>query len=379
MTIRFQPFGDRVLKTFRVSFAPRMAFLVAVCAMALFSLTSESLAAEGSEEPTSVYGEEIVIDSIAQDSIDRGFEWLMAGLRKDGTIGTEANPSFKPDLASTAIVGLALLADGNTPTQGRYSQQTDKLLYGLLRLVDQRLDESYAFGKTALVQRKIGRNADLFLALLFLTEVYYETPYDEEMLRETIERLIHHICLTQKEDGTWGSESWAPILGTVIGWESLRTSASAGFRIDASAKKVAETLMENLERKRGLEESWMFRLYNDAASVRVLYSFSKYRESPLLMDTLEHLFEIIRNDPRIFDLAGGEEYYSLALVTECLVHDPRPQFKFWYPTVSRKLVVRQNRDGSWSGHHCIVDRTFCTAAALLTLMGPNQFLSKSDL
>jgi len=28
----------------------------------------------------------------------------------------------------------------------------------------------------------------------------------------------------------------------------------------------------------------------------------------------------------------------------------------------------QNRDGSWSGHHCITGRTFCTAAALLVLL-----------
>jgi len=27
----------------------------------------------------------------------------------------------------------------------------------------------------------------------------------------------------------------------------------------------------------------------------------------------------------------------------------------------------QNADGSWSGHHCITGRTFCTAAALNVL------------
>jgi squalene cyclase len=28
----------------------------------------------------------------------------------------------------------------------------------------------------------------------------------------------------------------------------------------------------------------------------------------------------------------------------------------------------QNADGSWTGHHCITGRTFCTSAALLVLM-----------
>jgi hypothetical protein len=28
----------------------------------------------------------------------------------------------------------------------------------------------------------------------------------------------------------------------------------------------------------------------------------------------------------------------------------------------------QNKDGSWSGQHCITSRTFCTSSALLVLM-----------
>ena len=42
--------------------------------------------------------------------------------------------------------------------------------------------------------------------------------------------------------------------------------------------------------------------------------------------------------------------------------------KFIYETKWRIWVVRQNGDGSWTGHHCITGRTFCTAAALLVLM-----------
>ena len=33
-----------------------------------------------------------------------------------------------------------------------------------------------------------------------------------------------------------------------------------------------------------------------------------------------------------------------------------------------RLNRLQNGDGSWSGRHCIEGRTFCTGAALLTLM-----------
>ena len=40
----------------------------------------------------------------------------------------------------------------------------------------------------------------------------------------------------------------------------------------------------------------------------------------------------------------------------------------WDDKISRNLTKVQNTDGSWTGHHCITGRTFCTSAALLVLM-----------
>ena len=37
-------------------------------------------------------------------------------------------------------------------------------------------------------------------------------------------------------------------------------------------------------------------------------------------------------------------------------------------SMAENLGRIQNPDGSWSGHHCITGRTFCTATALLVLM-----------
>jgi hypothetical protein len=66
-------------------------------------------------------------------------------------------------------------------------------------------------------------------------------------------------------------------------------------------------------------------------------------------------------------------------VTECLLQSPGGEGVEWYPLVSKEIVDVQNKDGSWTGHHCITNRTFCTAAALLTLLSPNYCLSISNL
>ncbi len=43
-----------------------------------------------------------------------------------------------------------------------------------------------------------------------------------------LNKLVKIIHATQGKDGTWGDESWAPVLGTVLGWECLRASSSSG-------------------------------------------------------------------------------------------------------------------------------------------------------
>src|SRR6185295_19959138 len=49
-------------------------------------------------------------------AIERGTAFLLRAMRRDGGVGID--PGQRPDLACTAIVGLALLSQGNTATGG---------------------------------------------------------------------------------------------------------------------------------------------------------------------------------------------------------------------------------------------------------------------
>ncbi len=65
---------------------------------------------------------------------------------------------------------------------------------------------------------------------------------------------------------------------------------------------------------------------------------------------------------------GGEEFLSYMTIAEGLVTQGGDAWRRWDAGMTGDLNREQNDDGSWSGYHCIVGRTFCTAAALLTLM-----------
>lgn len=314
----------------------------------------------------------------AKRSIKKGFEYIVRQIKNDGTVGDEI--SGRPDLGVTSIVGLAFLSEGSTPRNGHYSAQCRKLTYGVLKLTRERLAIPPGQEPITLVQRKIGRNADLFFATLFLAEVYGEAALADDPIRVELKRLVERICKAQQSDGTWGEESWAPILGTVLGWESLRSSHSAGFAVNASATSAGSSLLKQLTTKNGGVKggNWMHDFYKEAACLRVLRSL-QLDHAPAFEETVKRLLTIAKGDNRPFQQAGGEEFLAFYLVSECLMKDEQEDRASWQPAITPKIIGIQNSDGSWTGHHCITDRTFCTAAALLTLMAPRLHLPISDL
>jgi hypothetical protein len=69
-----------------------------------------------------------------------------------------------------------------------------------------------------------------------------------------------------------------------------------------------------------------------------------------------------------FGSNGGEEFLSYMNISETLLAKGGPEWEKWDKRMIENLNNIQNKDGSWSGHHCITGRTFCTSAALLVLM-----------
>ena len=82
-----------------------------------------------------------------------------------------------------------------------------------------------------------------------------------------------------------------------------------------------------------------------------------------------------------FGSNGGEEFLSYMNIAESLVVKGGDEWKRWDTEMAQNLNRVQNGDGSWSGHHCITGRTFCTSTALLVLMAdrtPVPVQAKAD-
>ncbi len=315
--------------------------------------------------------EEITDASVT--AMERGLNFLLKRQNRDGGFGVDhGRPS---DIACTSLIGLVLLSSGNTPEKGIHSEKLRDILHFVLRKVRTRPRVDITGETTTQVQYKIGRHAHSFFAALFLSQIAGEAgPLAAEAL-EALEEMVGVITRAQGGDGSWGDTAWAPQLGTVMGWLSLRGANTVGFDIKASADLTAEHLVQQLAAP---QQHWMHDLYKNSTGVRVLYEMGQ-EDLPAARKGFQRILELVTTDNTAFTQAGGEEFLSFHLITEVMLNKGGDDWRAWYGTVRDKLIAVQNRDGSWTGHHCITSRTFCTACAMLVLQAPYRYLPISNL
>lgn len=311
----------------------------------------------------------------SERAVRRGDEWLLKTMHRDGGCGVDiGQPS---DIGCSAMVGLALLAQGNTPVEGPRSREVQRILTFLLRTVETMPEDDITSQQGTQLQNKIGRHAHSFFAALFLSEVIGE-GWDAEPVRLALKKVVTAIVGSQTPDGHWGNQSWAPTLGTVMGWVALRAAHYAGMKVgsspDITAKHLVQQMSTSLNQNQG---SWMHTLYKNATGIRVLYALGM-EDEPIAKRAFTDVLGLVKKDNTAFSQAGGEEYLAFHLITETMLQKGGDDWATWFPTMREKIVGVQNADGSWTGHHCITSRTFCTAAALLVLTAPNRYLPISQ-
>ena len=134
---------------------------------------------------------------------------------------------------------------------------------------------------------------------------------------------------------------------------------------------MAESVKTNNQRKVQLEQRLASSTAKPAEKAEARATLRRYEaggEGPADAETAV----IARLDDKQFIAGfgsnGGEEFLSYMNIGESLVVKGGDAWKSWDKSISQNLNRVQNSDGSWSGHHCITGRTFCTSAALLVLM-----------
>ena len=346
--------------------------------------------------------------------------------------GRNATLRDTPNVADTCIAVLALIRSGSTPREGLYRGAIVKGVQYVRSQVEESDAASLAVTKVqgTRVQQKLGPNIDTFLASMLLAEVKGRMPDEpsEKAVDLALHKVLGKIERHQKADGSFEGTGWAPVLAQAMCGKGINRARQAGARVTdralAQAQAGAQLAFADSNRPAaagearlgvsrrfsrlaggmggGMAGSAGVELYSRAASVGVLsdsvntqkVEADRYRtklaqtKDPKERANAEKKLAEFADGAKVqqeaqaavvarlddkqfvagFGSNGGEEFLSYMNLAESLVVKGGDEWKRWDAQMTENLNRVQNGDGSWSGHHCITGRNFCTSTALLVLM-----------
>jgi Squalene-hopene cyclase C-terminal domain/Prenyltransferase and squalene oxidase repeat len=257
-------------------------------------------------------------------------------------------------------------------------------------------------------------------------------PEQNKSLEVALNKVLGKIKAHQKADGSWdNSTGWAPILAQSMAGKGINRAYQANFAVDSTLlartedyanyqyaqtkapTAASEPVAAGFEARvtgrssrpamaAGGSGSAGVELYDRASSLAVLSDTvnSNATVQATLKKTVENskdLKEVSEAKGKLerfaatavacaeaqeaivqrledksfvagFGSNGGEEFLSYMNIGESLVMKGGTEWKKWDTSMTANLNRIQNDDGSWTGHHCITGRNFCTSTALLVLL-----------
>jgi hypothetical protein len=390
--------------------------LAAAGALTLSGVTAPASGAED-KKPEAVKWAPAVKPKELSENVKKGLAWLVAQQLESGawTQGEESaqmggSKLDKPSVADTCVAALALFRSGSTPKSGDYAKNVTKAAEFVCSEIE-KAKESTLFVtdvRGTRVQSKIGQYVDTFMACMLLSELKGQMADQkaEDRLVEALNKVVRKMSENQREDGGWGDQGWAATVGQSYGTRGLNRAAQNGVAVPAPAMARAEKRAnESFDAKSGkfkAGDDAGVALYSGASSIgalqdvdntnrqredqakKVLAESKDQKERDKAEETLKTVATtrkqlqaaqtaiVNKMDDASFAAGfgsnGGEEFLSHLSIGESLVTKGGADWEKWDKSMTENLNKVQNKDGSWTGHHCITGRTFCTSTALLVLM-----------
>jgi len=352
-------------------------------------------------------------------NVKKGLAWLAKTQQKSGgwAQGEESESMGhsldsvrdKPNVADTCMAAMALIRSGSTPSKGQYASNVRSAVNYVCAQVEEADKDSLWVTevKGTRIQMKLGQYIDTFMASNLLSEVKGQMPdrKGDARVKAALEKVVKKMEKNQRDDGTWGNQGWAPVLSQSMASKAINKAAQKGIKVDektrARAEDYARGQFDKSSGKFKGEGSAGVALYSAAGnlgSMQQSATTNNQQRAQLEKEAKKAPTSAARkvagDKLRRFDAAdsdlkgaqksiidkmddkefisgfgsnGGEEFLSYMNIGESFVVKGGKDWQNWDRSITANLDRIQNADGTWTGHHCITGRTFCTAAALMVL------------
>lgn len=308
-----------------------------------------------------------------QQSVKRGLEFLAKTQTQDGNwVGTPDANAYP--ITSAALAGMAILANGNTPSRGPYADQV-KRVEGFL--MSQATSSGLITGPGGEEGRPMYGHG---FSLMFLSCCY--GMENDEKTRQQMKKVIEAaIELTSKGQSSLGGWTYIPGGGdegsvTVTQMQGLRAAHNAGFTVP---KGTIEEAVHYLERCRtadgGIEYSYGSgggtRLPITAAAVATLYNAGEY-DSKLADSCLNYIAKSLLAGNGHWNAGTGHDFYTNLYASQAFYQAGDKYWDDYYPHIRDELLSMQSGDGSWPGDG--IGPVYGTSIGLIILQLPYKLL-----
>ncbi|MEJ0057937.1 MAG: hypothetical protein WDN75_21195 [Bacteroidota bacterium] len=158
-----------------------------------------------------------------QASLQQGLDWMMKVQSQNGGWGAGSHHrqdimdplAVQADPATTSMVAMALLRNGNSLTKGEHSAALGKALNYLLNAVETSPAQSYNITDQTgtQIQIKLGANIDVILTSQFLSNLLDGNLDHDARLKERVKK-ANNLCVSkiqnaQDNNGSFKGSGWA--------------------------------------------------------------------------------------------------------------------------------------------------------------------------
>ncbi|HOW72477.1 MAG TPA: terpene cyclase/mutase family protein [Phycisphaerae bacterium] len=307
-----------------------------------------------------------------QKAIDRGLEYLARTQSREGSWRDQGSMGQFP-VAMTALAAMALLANGNTPTEGKYAVQVNSATKFLLRCQDQ----------DGLISRVEEESRSMYghgFSMLFLGQVYGMEASTET--RDRISQVLRNaVTLTSRSQSTLGGWLYTPDSRsdegsvTITQLQGLRSVRNAGLAVP---KKTIDKALGYLEKSWLPDGGITYRADRlggarppiTAAAVACWYNAGQY-ENAMAKKSLAFVKQSIgRGGQR--GGSWGHYYYAHLYMAQVMWLSGEADWQWYFPSMRDWLLAAQGPDGSWDGDY--VGKVYGTSIALIILQMPYGYL-----
>jgi len=279
-------------------------------------------------------------------------------------------------VSMTSLAALALLANGNTATQGPYSPQVSRAADFVLKSANP---------ESGLIAQPVEESKSMYghgFSMLFLGQLLgvEDDPDRQERIAVVLRKAV---VLTGKAQSNLGGWYYTPNDNTDEGSvtitqiQGLRSCRNAGIAVP---KTVIDRAMGYLEKSRlpdggiayrvGLTEGGS-RPPITAAAVACWYNAGMY-DHPSAVKALEYCKQKIPIGGSAGRYLWGHYFYAHLYMSQIMWLSGESNWNGYYPKMRDQLLSLQNEDGSWMGDG--VGQTYGTAIALVILQIPYNYL-----